>query len=151
MSATTSTYITYYSAVDMTGNVVLSRFTADSSVTLKPGFRLLPDCPDLVEFNREQEYIQRVEPVLAEHTSVNYSVIKYNVEAMAAYVRNRRNALLFESDPYMVIDLYEGYSSEYKQQLKDYRQTLRDIPEQPGFPYDVEWPMLPSEFKIIEL
>ena len=26
-----------------------------------------------------------------------------------------------------------------------YRQALRDIPEQPGFPWDVEWPTKPEE------
>lgn len=29
--------------------------------------------------------------------------------------------------------------------LKTYRQALRDVPEQAGFPYAVEWPVPPVE------
>lgn len=143
--------ITTYSAVDTTGNIVLSRFTADSSVTLKPGFRLLPDRAELMQYDPYDEYITRVEPVLPEHTEIIYVVTPYPLELQVAKARERRNQQLAESDRYMLVDLWESYSADMKQQWKDYRQALRDVPEQAGFPYTIEWPMQPSEFQIISL
>ncbi len=31
--------------------------------------------------------------------------------------------------------------------LQSYRQALRDVPEQPGFPQDVKWPVAPEWLK----
>ena len=33
--------------------------------------------------------------------------------------------------------------AEYVAAVKEYRQALRDIPEQAGFPFDVVWPEEP--------
>jgi hypothetical protein len=34
---------------------------------------------------------------------------------------------------------------EKREEWAVYRQALRDIPEQPGFPWEVEWPVPPSK------
>ena len=52
--------------------------------------------------------------------------------------RTRRNQLLDETDWWAVSDRTMSQSE------LDYRQTLRDITEQDGFPTDVTWPTKPE-------
>ena len=53
-------------------------------------------------------------------------------------IRNQRNNLMKESDWRAVCD------RELEPEWKEYRQTLRDIPKQEGFPHDVKWPIDPD-------
>ena len=55
----------------------------------------------------------------------------------AENIRSRRNALIKESDWRAVCD------RELEPEWKEYRQALRDISKQEGFPHDVEWPVDP--------
>lgn len=57
-------------------------------------------------------------------------------------VRRSRDILLERSDRYMVLDF--PISEEVREQWKQYRQALRDIPAQPGFPDDLTWPTEPG-------
>lgn len=59
---------------------------------------------------------------------------------LADAVRFQRNLLLSETDWTQTADapLDESEIERYR----TYRQELRDIPEQPGFPYEVEWPWI---------
>lgn len=63
-------------------------------------------------------------------------------EQIAQMVRNRRNFLIAESDFYVQPD-YPS-TPEGLETVKAYRQTLRDITEQKGFPRSVEWPEIPN-------
>lgn len=86
----------------------------------------------------------------------------------AKIVRDERNKLLAETDKEMVLDrlhlempeeitlsnivqgLKEFFTSlkEIKNSpMAEYRQKLRDIPQQPGFPYEVEFPVKPEADK----
>jgi hypothetical protein len=58
---------------------------------------------------------------------------------LAADVRRRRNEALEASDKTQLADapLSEGAKAAYRA----YRQALRDVPQQPGFPYTVEFPV----------
>ena len=56
-------------------------------------------------------------------------------------VRKKRNKLLQESD-WMIAKAVEK-EEEITEELKNYRQTLRDIPEIYDNPDDVVWPLLP--------
>jgi hypothetical protein len=59
----------------------------------------------------------------------------------ASRVRSERDSLLQETD-WIVIKSYErGENIPAEWEL--YRQALRDITEQAGFPYSVEWPTKP--------
>lgn len=68
------------------------------------------------------------------------------IDAYDAYVgksiTNKRNALLAETDWIIVkaIENSEAVPTEWQM----YRQALRDITIQPGFPYDVTWPTQPG-------
>lgn len=60
-------------------------------------------------------------------------------EEQSQFVRQKRNYLLSECDWSQLADVDDSI----KQKFVPYRQLLRDIPEQPGFPFDVQWPSKP--------
>ena len=62
-------------------------------------------------------------------------------EDLAKEARKKRNKLLSETD-YMLMKDYP-LTEEKEQQLTEYRQALRDISLQPGFPRNIEWPVKP--------
>ena len=62
-------------------------------------------------------------------------------EEYASEARVKRNQLLEETD-YLVIADYP-ISEQKREEFKAYRQLLRDISKQPGFPRDIEWPVKP--------
>lgn len=80
---------------------------------------------------------------------------------LAAQVREKRNALLAETDKEMCIDrmgieipeeintvnlltvvtnVFKGISNILNNKMSKYRQELRDITKQEGFPYNIVWP-----------
>lgn len=80
--------------------------------------------------------------------------------AAAAEVRAKRDELLALSDASMALDrlgldvpsgttftawlsFLRGLGNVLTGAIAIYRKALRDIPEQPGFPYDVDWPVKP--------
>lgn len=60
--------------------------------------------------------------------------------AAAAAVRAERDRLIASCD-WTVL----GDAKTVKADWRAYRQALRDVPEQAGFPYDVTWPVRPEE------
>ena len=61
------------------------------------------------------------------------------IEKKAGLIRQQRDALLSATD-YMMMPDYP-MSELARENLKVYRQALRDVPEQPGFPNSVVWPI----------
>lgn len=59
------------------------------------------------------------------------------LESLSANVRAERDKRLAATDFYMLQD-----APPAPEGLTAYRQALRDITEQPGFPEDVQWPEL---------
>lgn len=70
---------------------------------------------------------------------------------LAYYVRLERDRLLQDSDKKVFVDIWEKLSDIEKEQISNYRQKLRDIPEQENFPVSVEWPLEPSTFIVKEV
>ena len=62
-------------------------------------------------------------------------------EDYAAEAREKRNALIAETD-YLAMPDYP-LDAEKKATVLAYRQALRDIPEQAGFPRQIDWPVKP--------
>lgn len=60
-------------------------------------------------------------------------------------VRAQRNHLLAACDYTRLDDVQMDINT--RQQWADYRQALRDITTQPGFPWSVEWPVAPGSNK----
>ena len=59
----------------------------------------------------------------------------------AAEAREKRNALIAETD-FLVMPDYP-LDDEKKGAVLAYRQALRDVPEQAGFPRQIDWPVKP--------
>ena len=55
--------------------------------------------------------------------------------------RGKRNNLLQKTDVYLLPDY--PISEENLVKIKEYRQALRDIPFQPGWPRNIVWPEKP--------
>lgn len=86
-------------------------------------------------------------------------------EKLATEIREKRNELLKETDKEMCLDrlnisipeelttanllvgvkqFFEGISNIFNGKMAKYRQELRDITKQEGFPYDVKFPNNPN-------
>ncbi|WP_335946093.1 tail fiber assembly protein [Salipiger bermudensis] len=63
----------------------------------------------------------------------------------AEEARERRNALLDDSDWTQLGDV--DLTSASKSNFATYRQDLRDVPQQSGFPDSITWPTRPAEVK----
>lgn len=106
-------------------------------------------------------------PSLETRIAGNVDAWRARVEAIctknaAAEARAKRNALLQNSDAEVAFDrlglsIPSGSGSifswlEFLQKLgsaltgawAQYRQALRDLPEQPGFPFEIDWPVPPG-------
>ncbi|MEI3355773.1 MAG: phage tail assembly chaperone [Clostridia bacterium] len=89
------------------------------------------------------------------------SAAKKEYDELAAEIRKERNRLLLETDADMCIDrlqiklpedlsatnllsgmkqFIEGLANIFNGKMAKYRQELRDITKQSGFPYNVVWP-----------
>lgn len=66
----------------------------------------------------------------------------FEYSAAAAEVRKKRNALLQETDYIMLPDYI--LCEEKHEVYEKYRQALRDITEQSGFPFKVIYPVKPT-------
>lgn len=61
-------------------------------------------------------------------------------ERKAAEARSHRNSLLAQSDWRMLPDIPEKFVTGWA----IYRQSLRDLPQQEGFPEIINWPTAPT-------
>ena len=68
--------------------------------------------------------------------------IQLEKEILSLDVRLERNKLLSNTD-HLIQEDYP-ISDEKKQEIKVYRQALRDIPQQDGFPENIVWPDKPA-------
>lgn len=65
---------------------------------------------------------------------------KYESAYNAREARTRRNYLLSQCDWSQLIDVPEAT----RERFSSYRQALRDVPQQAGFPMDIDWPEFPA-------
>lgn len=63
-------------------------------------------------------------------------------EQLAATARGERDSKLYQSDWTQLPDV--PLTSGVKAQWATYRQALRDVPQQPGFPATITWPTAPG-------
>ena len=97
-------------------------------------------------FSEQTESIELQPPSLMNGVWVrSWLVIKASLEEIesrtieqAAIIRKQRNGVLTATDYTQLVD-YPG-SDIQKQILTQFRQALRDIPQQTGFPWNVIWP-----------
>jgi hypothetical protein len=65
-----------------------------------------------------------------------------DLEMQWRQIRNQRDELLKQSDLLVLIDKWETLIEERKEEIRVYRQALRDIPQGFERPEDVVWPNL---------
>jgi hypothetical protein len=65
--------------------------------------------------------------------------VEQKISGFAQLVRDERSRLLVESDWTQAKDIPDALSAKWA----PYRQALRDITNQPGFPHEVTWPTKP--------
>lgn len=90
-------------------------------------------------YSMETEYRENLAEVIENDIS-NWlkSVKEKDYNEVASDIRKQRDSLLYETDKYIIDDY--PISNENKEKILEYRQKLRDLPEQEGFPYNVVWP-----------
>jgi hypothetical protein len=99
-------------------------------------------------FNPATENCNQVNPTLEngewvmtwQVTPASAEEIAKRLERKSAEVRQQRNQLLNNCDWTQLVDAPVDASP-----WATYRQALRDITDQPGFPWNVEWPAVPGE------
>jgi|GEM_PF-3283854 len=65
-------------------------------------------------------------------------------ERVGMFLRMERDARLAASDVLMLPDRWGGYSENEQAAITSYREALRDLPAQPGWPRNITWPELPQ-------
>jgi len=68
---------------------------------------------------------------------------------LAARVRAKRDGLLRDTDMTQLPDA--DICGDCLEAFRGYRQALREVPEQPGFPYEIKWPEKPVAVKRVKL
>ena len=78
-----------------------------------------------------------------EFYSFDYSTAQWVLDTVALErsIRARRDQLLASTDWTQAVDV----PADTKQKYAEYRQLLRDVPQQPGFPETVVWPTPPAK------
>lgn len=94
-------------------------------------------------YRMKTKYRDNLEQVLEEKTEYDKWLkiaqeTEYN--ELAKVIRNKRDKLLNDTDWTQMKDT--SLSEDKVLKYQRYRQALRDIPEQEGFPYDVKFPKL---------
>jgi hypothetical protein len=115
------------------------------------------DCPIV---GKQSAVHRKIKPVVADNTAVKvddpitqvivekltetedeiitgHEVVPRPLEERPQVARARRNFMLADTDYWMLSDTPEPTQAQL-----DYRQALRDVPQQSGFPQNIEWPTL---------
>lgn len=93
--------------------------------------------------NEHQDcYIDEIEQIGCVRRFQIVAVPEPTDEDVAAQMRAERDRKITKTDYYMMSDY--PISKENLDEVKAYRQALRDITEQTGFPKDVIWPDVPK-------
>lgn len=101
------------------------------------------------EFDDVSYYIENDAAVQIPPQPSQYSVFDFttkqwvlNPDLASADVLTARNKLLFSTDWTQIPN--NPLTSEVQAEWAAYRQELRDIPQQSGYPYNVVWPVAPA-------
>lgn len=121
--------------------------------------------PEKTQDEKEEEWLrlqlEEFPPEVTMEDLIEIAVRRKNVEAATVLIRRHRNVLLAQTDKEVSLDrlnltmptgiLFTDWIKFFKQIAElltgdwaKYRQALRDIPQQEGFPLNVKWPTRPE-------
>lgn len=133
-----------------TGQIQSVGTCADSDLQLQPGYpNLLLEVSLAANVSWDTHYVENGQVVAmpvkpdGEHT-FDYAAKTWqpNVQRQGNEIKILRNALLTASDWTQIPN--SPLSAEKQTAWATYRQELRDIPSQTGFPFNVVWPTPPA-------
>lgn len=128
--------LTYTREVEVQREVTKTREIPYLDLDGKP---MTEEYKEMETVTEEQTYTMMTVTAMTEGTLPDMT------EELAAEVRAQRDKLLAETDWTQVLDA--PISAESREAFRAYRQALRDITEQEGFPTDVVWPEMPEAVK----
>lgn len=109
-------------------SIINTEVYGETSPNLPEGTIEVPLQPSHLHKMVEGEWISPTQEEIDEDTSNNVRLI-------------RDHRLVTEVDPIVSNPLrWQSMTSEEQQKWSDYRQALLDVPQQDGFPHDVQWP-----------
>lgn len=129
--------VTYTREVEVEKEVTKER---DTGMVDEDGNPIMEQYTEMETITEEQEYTMMTVTAMTDGT-----LPEPDLAALEAEVRARRDKLLADTDWTQVLDA--PISAESREAFRVYRQALRDITEQEGFPTEVVWPELPEVVK----
>lgn len=99
---------------------------------------LLSICTEYTKIDQTEEAVELIDGTFY----IGKDIERKKNELLALSLRTERDAKL-EATDYLLAPDYP-ISPEDLEAVKVYRQALRDIPEQSGFPKNVQWPVEPQ-------
>lgn len=91
---------------------------------------------EVTEYVADEYLLSLPHPAMGSYEEYLSAAKQKEYDNAASLVRKRRDDLIAQTDYYALSD------RDMPENIKEYRQKLRDIPEQPGFPYEVEFPKI---------
>lgn len=98
------------------------------------------DVVEITEAYHTEMFAGQTAGKLISHNDSGYPILVDYPPPTAEQVREARNAVLRTTDWTQAGDVPQAT----RELWTAYRQALRDIPEQAGFPENVEWPVAPT-------
>lgn len=87
-------------------------------------------------------YIKEIEPMGSVRRFQIVKAPEPTDKELSTQARTERDIKIAKTDYYMMSDYPSN--PQNLEELKVYRQALRDVPKQEGFPMDIRWPDVPK-------
>jgi hypothetical protein len=139
---------TYYDL--QTGRIVGNSIGPEEDVlaNMPEGCAILDDIFESDEYYVEEGVLVQKPSKPADYFQFNYETKSWvdgrSQEFITAMVIGERNLKLANSDWTDTVSAPSRLGLELYGEWQAYRQALRDVPEQPGFPNEVVWPTPPA-------
>ena len=112
----------------------------DGSFVINQGLYHVPNEGEWIDlYNEVKEYADlHPENVYPEPTK------EVSVEELEQLSRSYRDYMISQTDYLLMPDYITKLDEETLNSILEYRQALRDVPQQENFPKDIVWPEIPS-------
>ena len=124
--------------------IVVEQNNGEMAITLRKQVSSLNENEYIYEtYVHNMVWAEGLTEYIEDHFEMLYALFAQNeTNARAQQIRQKRDSMLEATDYLMTIDY--PISDDMREQLRAYRQALRDITTQDGFPDSVIWPSAPK-------